>query len=190
MPCFRCGTLDHSQDVSLTAKGSSQSKWREERYSKETEKIICDFVGVFLDNFCDGRSASRRSLNQEQKKVANRGSLKHVEMLLGKAVTFKIRANTPNLWESNWGLIFFLLCLHLPKCMRALCCQCVFYNNDFTSQLKGRLGLLPTICPHSVPLHPKWVPGLFVFIIDPFWWSQVWSSDQYKPAVPRCVKSF
>lgn len=101
MPCFRCGTLDHSQDVSLTAKGSSQSKWREERYSKETEKIICDFVGGFLDNFCDGRSASRRSLNQEQKKVANRGSLKHVEMLLGKAVTFKIRANTANLWESN-----------------------------------------------------------------------------------------
>lgn len=39
--------------------------------------------------------------------------------------------------------------IHLPICMWALLCQCVFYNNDFTSLLKGRLGLLLTICPLS-----------------------------------------
>lgn len=39
--------------------------------------------------------------------------------------------------------------IHLPICMWALPCQCVFYNNDFTSLLKGRLSLLPTICPIS-----------------------------------------
>lgn len=39
--------------------------------------------------------------------------------------------------------------IHLPICMWALPCQCVFYNNDFTSLLKGRLGLLPTSCPLS-----------------------------------------
>lgn len=136
------------------------------------------FVG-----FCS--TSDRRNLSEAQKRLESRGITKHVEMLLGKTVEC-----VSDLWERNkcftssWC---FMICLKM-------CCFCgsislkgcehtpitvCFYNNDFTSLLKGRLGLLPPICPHSVPLHPKWVPGLFVFLIDPFWWSQVWSSDQY-----------
>lgn len=64
-------------------------------------------------------------------------------------------------------------------CMWFLSSQSALHNNDFTSLLKGSLSLLPTICPPSLLLHLEWVPGLFVFLIDPFWWSQVRS--EFRP---------
>lgn len=98
-----------------------------------------------------------------------------------------------NSLTSSWSLMRFYLswdvvfvCIYVPKCMSRLS---MFYNNDFISLLKGRLSLLPTICPLSVPLHPKWVPCVFlslVFLIDPFWWSQVRSSDQYNTRSQMC----
>lgn len=121
---------------------------------KRRRKLSVTLLGVFffLDNFCDGRSASRRSLNQEQKKVANRGSLKHVEMLLGKAVTFKIRANTANLWESSWGLIFFLffyvmffcasICLN--ACKRSAVNVCFTTMTSHHSSRAGSVSCLPS----------------------------------------------
>lgn len=77
-----------------------------------------------------------------------------------------------------------------PMCIRVHLHQCAFHQCDVASWLKGRSGLLAAICPLSAPPHPNKVPILFVFAIDPFKWSQVWSSDQYKTVSPRCGKSF